>query len=265
MTTPTPALLGSTLDALREHSPLVQCLTNIVAASWSANVLLAAGAAPAMVDNPREAAQFAAIAQGVLINIGTPYAETKAGMAEAVRAAHEHGTPWVLDAVAAGGLGDRTAHARAMLASRPAIVRGNASEIQGLAGGEGGRGVDGVHDAADVLDSARRMAGEHGCVVAVSGPVDHIVDAERTVRIHNGHPLMTRVTGVGCSLGALMAGFAAVTDDALVAAAAATALMTVAGDAAAETAAGPGSFAVALLDQLELLGADDVAARVRLS
>ena len=77
------------------------------------------------------------------------------------------------------------------------------------------------------------MAGLHGTVVAVSGPVDHLTDGDRVVRVGNGHPLLTRVTGVGCALGAMMAGFAAVVDDPLLAAVAATATLTVSGDRAA--------------------------------
>ena len=85
------------------------------------------------------------------------------------------------------------------------------------------------------------------------------------VKVANGHPLLTRVTGVGCALGAMIAGFAAVLDDSLLAAVAATATLTVCGDAAATASAGPGSFAVSLLDQLSLLRPDELAARVRLS
>src|ERR1700691_2496672 len=60
--------------ALRARRPLVQALTNTVSTNFVANVLLSAGASPAMVDNPEEAALFAGIADGVLINLGTPTA-----------------------------------------------------------------------------------------------------------------------------------------------------------------------------------------------
>jgi hydroxyethylthiazole kinase len=85
------------------------------------------------------------------------------------------------------------------------------------------------------------------------------------VRISNGHPWLTRVTGGGCALGALMAAFAAVVPDAVVAAAAATATLTVAADSAAEHSSGPGTFAVALLDELALIQPADLAERVRIS
>src|ERR1700712_5204202 len=120
---------AAALSALRDKAPLVQCLTNIVVAQWTANVLLAVGAAPAMVDNPEEAGPFAAIAGGVLVNLGTPYAETVAAMELAVASAREAGTPWVLDPVAAGALGWRTEIARKLLSESPTVLRGNASEV----------------------------------------------------------------------------------------------------------------------------------------
>lgn len=254
------------LRVLRERSPLVQCLTNIVVAQWTANVLLAVGAAPAMVDNPEEAGAFARIAGGVLVNLGTPYADTASAMEQAVEAATDAGTPWVLDPVAAGALAWRTGIARKLLADRPTVLRGNASEVMALTGGTGGKGVDSVDSPEAALGAAVELAGLHGTVVAISGPVDHLTDGTRVVKVANGHPLLTKVTGVGCALGAMIAGFAAVLDDPLLAAVAATATLTVAADAATESLApaGPGTFAVALLDQLALLTPSELAGRVRL-
>lgn len=259
----TPDHLADALAALREQQPLVQCITNIVVAQWTANVLLAAGAAPAMVDHPDEAGLFAGVAGATLVNTGTPYAETAAAMRAAAQATAQASTPWVLDPVAVGVLPARTGLAREVLEMRPTIVRGNASEIAGLAGGAGGRGVDSVDSAESVLDVARGLAVAHGGVVAVSGEVDHITDGKHLVLVHNGNPMMTKVTGVGCALGALMGAFAAVSQP-LVAATAATALMTVAADRAVARTSGPGSFAVALLDELTAVSPSELAAQVRL-
>jgi hydroxyethylthiazole kinase len=262
----TPQDLADALTALREQPPLVQCLTNIVVAGWTANVLLAVGAAPAMVDNPHEAGEFAAIAGGVLINLGTPYDDTTRAMHLAVSAARKAGTPWVLDPVAAGALGWRTTEAQQLIREAPpTIIRGNASEILAMAGGLGGRGVESVDSPEAALEVAKALATEQHSVIAVSGPTDHITDGNQVVRISNGHPWLTRVTGVGCALGALMAAFAAVVPDAVVAAAAATATLTVAADSAAKETRGPGTFAVALLDELSLIEPADLANRVRLS
>jgi len=262
----TPQDLADGLAAVRDQPPLVQCLTNVVVAGWTANVLLAVGAVPAMVDNPHEAAEFAALAGGVLVNLGTPYDDTAEAMHLAVAQARQAGIPWVLDPVAAGALRWRTGLAQQLLRdASPTILRGNASEILALAGGAGGRGVDSVDSPEGAAEVARVLANQHQSVVAVSGPIDHITDGTQLVRLSNGHPWLTRVTGVGCALGALMAAFAAVVPDSLVAAAAATATLTVAADTAATQSRGPGGFAVALLDELSMLQPADLAARVRIS
>jgi hydroxyethylthiazole kinase len=261
-----PAAVADTLAAVREKTPLVHCLTNIVVAQWTANVLLALGAAPAMVDNAHESGPFAAMADGVLINLGTPYDDTTAAMTAAVASAVQEHTPWVLDPVAVGPLAWRTEVAfRLLEVGTPAIIRGNASEILALAGGSGGRGVDSVDTPEAAMGAGQALAARYGTVVAVSGPVDHITDGERMVKVANGHPWMTRVTGVGCALGAMMAAFASRTNDPLLAAVAATATLTIAAEKAAETSRGPGSFAVALLDELSLLPPEGVAVKVRLS
>lgn len=249
-------------EAVRSTGPLVQCLTNAVTTNFTANVLLALGAAPAMVDIPGEAGPFAGIASGVLINLGTPTAEQREAMLEAAHAAAEGGTPWVLDPVAIGVLPVRTRLAAGLRALRPTVVRGNASEILALDGaGVGGRGVDAADAVDDAVAAARRIARETGGVVAVSGPTDAVTDGEVVVRLGNGHELLTRVTGAGCALGAVMAAFTSTTGDRLAATVAAITVYNVAAERAAEQGAGPGSFAVAFLDALAGLDADTLRRR----
>lgn len=251
------------LKVLRERSPLVQNITNAVATNFTANVLLAIGASPAMVDIPTEAEEFARIASGVLINLGTPHEEARAAMPATAQAARAADTPWVLDPVAVGSLPVRTTLARELVALRPTIVRGNASEILSLAGlGEGGRGVESTDSSEGALDGALSLARTHGAVVAVSGATDVITDGQRVVRLQNGHPLLTKVTGAGCALGAVMAAFASLDEDPLVAAVSASAVYTIAADLAAEKSSGPGSFAAAFLDELANIDPDTIRARM---
>ena len=264
----TPDLTIDLLAQLRAGTPLVQSLTNAVVTNFTANALLALGAAPAMTDIPGEAGPFARIASGVLINLGTPTAEQREAMAEAADAAADAGTPWVLDPVAVGSLPVRTRLAAELLERRPAVIRGNASEIIALAGqGAGGRGVDATDNPEDALPAAQLLAGKYGSVVAVSGPVDLVTDGQDVLRIGNGHPWLTRITGGGCALGAVTAAFlgAAPDVDRLAAAAAGTAVYTVAAEIAAEQAAGPGSFAVAFLDALAAVDAADLTSRLVIS
>ncbi|WP_109212185.1 MULTISPECIES: hydroxyethylthiazole kinase [Microbacterium] len=242
---------AAALTALRESAPLVQCITNAVVTNFTANALLAVGAAPAMCDIPGEADLFAGIADGVLVNLGTPTAEQREAAREAVRST----TRWVLDPVAVGVLPVRTALAAELLEHRPAIIRGNASEILALAGaGAGGRGVDATDGPDAAAGAARSLALRTGGVVAVSGPVDLVTDGERVIRLAGGDALLTRITGGGCSLGAVMAAFLGVCAP-LQAAVAASVLYAVASERAAVRADGPGSFAVAFLDALDAVAA----------
>ncbi|MFP4269139.1 MAG: hydroxyethylthiazole kinase, partial [Alphaproteobacteria bacterium] len=131
------------LDAMRARAPLVQCITNYVAMNPAANALLAAGASPAMVHAPEEAAEFARLADALTINIGTLSAPWLAAMTSAAEAARGADKPWVLDPVACFATGFRRDAAAQLLALRPTVVRGNASEILSLAGAVArGRGAD---------------------------------------------------------------------------------------------------------------------------
>ncbi|AMG84906.1 hydroxyethylthiazole kinase [Microbacterium sp. PAMC 28756] len=255
-------------EEVRAAPPLTHCLTNAVVTGFTANVLLALGAAPAMVDIVGEAGPFAGAASGLLVNLGTPTAEQREASREAVAGALAAATPWVLDPVAIGALPVRTALAHELAARRPTAIRGNASEILALAGhSSGGRGVDATDGTEAAASSARELADRYGSVVAVSGPVDLLTDGERVIRIANGHELLTRVTGGGCALGAVMAAFLGASrgtgTDALTAVAAATLVYTVAAEQAAETSRGPGSFAVGLLDALSAVTAADLRDRAR--
>ncbi|GAA4963824.1 hydroxyethylthiazole kinase [Kineococcus glutinatus] len=253
-------------EALTGAAPLVQCITNSVVQTITANALLAAGAAPAMVDNPHEAAAFAAVASAVLVNVGTPTDDTARAMRLAAAAAAQHGTPWVLDPVAVGALGFRTRLAGELLEHRPAVVRGNASEVLALAGaGGGGREVDSTAAREDAAEAAGALGMSTGAAVAVPGDVDVVTDGTRTVRVSGGDPLLTRTTGAGCALGAVSAATTAAVVLPLLAAVAAHVHVGLAAEVAAEVCGGPGSFAIAWLDALDAVGPDAVRAGARLA
>lgn len=249
----------------------MQCITNTVVQNVTANVLLALGASAAMVDVPTEAGPFARVADALLVNTGTPHAEPRAASLEAAAAAGGSGTPWVLDPVAVGSLPVRTALARDLLALRPTVLRGNASEVLALLGSSaGGRGVDSTAGTDDARASAvDATAGRLLGAVAVSGPVDLVVgpgDAGVPVRVANGTELLTRITGGGCALGAVIAAFASVVPgDPVAAAVAGTAVHTIAAELAARDAGGPGTFQPLFLDRLASLTPDDVVREARIS
>ncbi len=239
---------------LRAQRPLVHNVTNFVVMNFTANVLLAAGASPAMVHAVEEAEAFVALSRALVVNIGTLDSPFVAGMERAAGAARSNGIPWVLDPVGVGATAYRNDVAGRLLALGPSVVRGNASEIIALAGLSGARpkGVDSTAGSEDALAAARSLSTRAGTVVAVTGSTDYVVDGEEVVAIPGGHPMSQDVTGTGCATSALVGACLAVAPPAR-AAVAALALMKAAAARAAADDPGPGTFAVRLLDALNAL------------
>ncbi|WP_404376573.1 hydroxyethylthiazole kinase [Vreelandella aquamarina] len=253
--------LGDMLATLRGTTPLVHCITNYVAMNSTANLLLATGASPAMLHAPEEVAEFTAIAGALSINIGTistPWAES---MQLAARTANATGTPWVLDPVAVGATAFRQQVCTALLAYRPSVIRANASEVMALAGlASQGRGVDATASTDEAQQAAIDLARQQRCIVAMTGETDFVTDGTLHYRLTGGHPLMPRVTTLGCGVSALVAAFVAANQaHPLPATLAALACFSIAGSRAGEQASGPGSFQVALLDALYALTPNDLS------
>lgn len=243
---------GALLDAMRAASPLVQCITNYVAMNIAANVMLAAGASPAMVHTQEEAGEFAAIAGALTINIGTLSPAFVSGMKAAIAGASEARKPWVLDPVAHFATAYRRQTTRELVALKPAIIRGNASEILALAGeASSGSGVDSRDPVARAEAAAADLARRHACVIAVTGETDFVTDGRQSVRISGGSPFMPKVTALGCSLTCLLGAFAAIRPQApFQASVAALAAFKVAGKRAHAQSNGAGSFSWRFLDAL---------------
>ncbi|WP_420846538.1 hydroxyethylthiazole kinase [Mixta mediterraneensis] len=248
------ALVASILHQFRQHAPLVHCMTNDVVQTFSANVLLALNASPAMVIDVDEAAQFSGFADALLINVGTLTRDRQLAMQAAVTAANKAGTPWTLDPVVVGALKLRSEFCQQLLRQKPAAIRGNASEILALAQqAAGGRGVDSLHQADAALEAAQQLARDYQTIVIVTGEVDYVTHGARILSVAGGNPLMTRVVGTGCALSAVVAAFSSLPGDALLNAASACRIMALAGEKAAAQSQGPGSFVAAFLDALWLL------------
>ncbi|MDR0806535.1 MAG: hydroxyethylthiazole kinase [Enterobacteriaceae bacterium] len=240
------------LAQLREHSPLVHCLTNQVVQNFTANVLLAIGASPAMVVAQQEVADFSAVASALLVNVGTLNDDQREAMLAAITSANKAGVAWVLDPVAVGGLTYRTDFCRQLLTMQPTAIRGNASEIMALAGlAAAGRGVDSADDSLAALPAAVKLAKETGAIIAVTGEIDYITDGQISYALPFGDALMTRVVGTGCALSAVVAAFVSLKQgNALEQVATACLVMAYCGGLAAAQSAGPGSFVPRFLDGL---------------
>lgn len=254
--------------SVRDQSPLVHNITNYVVMNTTANALLAVGASPVMAHAQAEVKEMVSIAGSVLINIGTLDEYGSESMLLAAEAAHVLGKPWVLDPVGAGATPFRDRLLKKLVQFRPAVIRGNASEILAMAKANTSvtKGVDSTASSLDAVTAARSLVDQYQSVVCISGETDITVDHEgSTVLTRNGHPLMTKVTGLGCTASALIAAFTAVTEDKTGAAVAAMALLGVAGELARKQSAGPGSLQMNIIDKLYTITEAEFLSQVKVS
>ena len=257
------AYTSNSLETIRKTAPLIHNITNYVVMNSSANALLATGASPVMAHCRSEVEEMVSLSGALVLNIGTLTEDWVESMIWAARAANLKGIPVILDPVGAGATRLRTEAAKKIIGEcAVTVLRGNASEIFSLNSANiTSKGVESSLLLTDeMVDAAVTMSRDLNCVVAISGPVDCVTDGRRVFRIANGHPLMTKVTGMGCGLSAVTGAFCAVdiTDPAR-ATAAAFGYYGLCGDLAVMMSDKPGSFSVAFFDQLYAVGQDELS------
>ncbi|MDR3335208.1 MAG: hydroxyethylthiazole kinase [Treponema sp.] len=244
------------VDAVRETSPLIHCITNFVSVNDCANILLAFGASPAMIGDFDEAYDFATISGALYINIGTSTRQDEAGILHAALGAKAAGKPIVFDPVGCGAIPRRIAvleHLHHVTGID--IIKGNMGEIMALAGQSVTvKGVDSDGDVEGIEESAIALAKKYRCTIAATGKADVVTDGKELVRLRNGVELLTKITGAGCMAGALCGASAAAASlkggTMFAATVAAITALSIAGEIAAEKTALPGSFRVALIDAI---------------
>jgi hydroxyethylthiazole kinase len=199
----------------------------------TANVLLAAGCEPSMTTDPDEIGDICQSANALLVNLGTLDHERRHAIEIGIDVMQQHGKAWVLDPVMIDRAANRRAYALDLLAHNPAIIRGNDNECRALPASS--------------------------AILAISGIEDVVIAPHGRIVLSHGHRYGSMMTGGGCALSALMAGFAAVDIAPARAAVAGFAAYGIAQDIAARDAEGPGSFAVRLLDELANLTPERMA------
>lgn len=259
-------MLWRDIQRIREEAPLIHNITNYVVMNTTANALLAIGASPIMAHAIEEVEDIVRAAGALVLNIGTLSPPWVDAMIRAGREASRRNIPVVLDPVGSGATQFRTSTAQSLIReAAPTFIRGNASEIRSLILSEQAtKGVESIHSSDETVDAARSLSRNCRCVVSVSGATDIVVAGTSTFRISNGHPMMAKVTGLGCTASSMTAAFAAVNSSHLRAAAHAMALMGIAGEMAAERSEGPGSLQMHFLDALYFIQESDIEQRLRM-
>ena len=257
-------LVKQDLNAIRKQSPLIHNITNMVVMNNTANGLLAIGASPVMAHSIDEVADMTKIASALVLNIGTLDSKVIQSMEKSGLVAKKQNIPIVLDPVGVGATPFRGTCCKQLIEKcSPSIIRGNASEIIALHGTQKKtKGVDSTDSSTDALSAAKALAKETRSIVVVSGHIDYITNGIEVEEVKNGHPMMERVTGMGCTATAIVACFAAVNPNPFLAALHGMVVMGVAGEIAAEKSRGNGSLQMNFLDELYLLTGETLEKRI---
>ncbi|NLI12651.1 hydroxyethylthiazole kinase [Pelotomaculum propionicicum] len=254
--------IAGVLRSVREKTPLVQAITNYVTINDCANILLCFGASPAMCEAKTEVEDFTGLISSLYINIGTLTEEQKEAALLAARKASELNKPIVLDPVACCAIPRKMTIIKELFENaKISVIKGNTGEIKFLAGYAGKvRGVDSIDDGQGAVEACVSLARQYNTIVAATGETDIITDGERVCFIHNQTPMLTRITGAGCMVGALTAAAAGVTEDRFTSSAAALMAMSLAGEMAANSLEKqlPGTFRMRLFDCLHNLTEEDI-------
>ncbi|MGC6404893.1 hydroxyethylthiazole kinase [Bisgaard Taxon 45] len=259
------------LQQIRAQNPLIHNITNVVAANFSANGLLAIGASPLMSAAMEEMHEVPRLSQALVINIGTLMGKEVSAMVLAGKTANQVGIPVVLDPVGVGATTFRKQTVETLLSEvKFAAIRGNAGELATIAQVDWqAKGVDVGSGNADLAEIARCVAEKYQCIAMISGATDYLSDGKRQVQIHNGTPLFPKITASGCLLSAICGAFLAVAEpaqyfDAMLEACTAYAI---AGELAAQPLSDTqhGQFYLGLLDQLASLSPEKIKQYARIS
>ncbi len=258
------------LENVSKTTPLVHCITNYVTVNDVANVLLACGGSPIMADDEMEVEEITSICSALYINIGTLNERTISSMLRTGKKANALSHTLVLDPVGAGASVLRTKTTFTLLDNiKFNVIRGNISEIKTVYRGSGTtQGVDA--DVADAITDtnldeavsfAKKLSQRTGAVIAITGAIDIVADSERAYVIRNGHPTMSKVSGTGCMLSAIIAAFVSANQDqALLATATAVCIMGLVGELAfkrvTEENRGSSSLRTYIIDEISKMSAE---------
>lgn len=250
------------IDELREKNPLVLCLTNFVVTNFTANVLLASGCSPIMSFDGREISELCSISQAVLINIGTLNEDFEDLIFKAIETLKIKNIPVVFDPVGSGATKQRTELTKKiinLLNNGNLIIKGNASEILSILDLGNSRGVDSVDSSDNVIEIGKKISSQFNCKVCITGKNDYIIkeNGEKILKLSNGSKLLQKITGTGCALGGLIAGFSSLNKNNSIEKAIST--FNIASEIAEKNSESKiGSFQIELLNQLGNIKSEEV-------
>ena len=272
--------IEAAVKAVKKQKPLTHVITHQIAANDTANCILALGARPIMSEHPAEMAEVVIAAGALGVSLGNINDSRLRAIRLAGHTACIYGRPHIIDCVGTAVSRLRLDFARRYIADfKPAVVKGNASELLALVGCPNHAiGVDaGEEDAlyrqleagdtrAEAVTVLAEFARSNETVIVITGAKDIVLDGRNVALVSNGTPLLGKITGSGCMLTGIITAFLGAGEVPLTAAMAGLTLYGAAGERAAAQAGSihPGTFHSLLFDALAELSEEPFEAKVKL-
>lgn len=237
---------------IEEKHPLIHNITNYVAMNFVANCLLAIGTSPIMARASEEVEEISANCDALALNLGILEKESIKAMKIAGMAAKQKNIPIVLDVVGVGATAFRMQAATEIISScHPTVIKGNASEIKSLYALQIDEvGIDSSIESTEIMEQAKLLAEKLSCIIVVTGSTDIITNGITTEYVSLGHPMMRKVTAMGCASTGIIAAFLSISSNPFSACVHAMQAMGMAGERASAISKGNGSMMINFLDEL---------------
>lgn len=201
---------------LKEKTPLVHSITNYVTVNDCANIILAVGGSPIMADSGIEVEEITSICNALVINIGTLNERSIDSMIKAGKKSIQIGNPTLLDPVGVGASKLRLETTLKLLQEIPfSVISGNASEIKTIYKESGKtKGVDANEEDKveeenldEMVKMCKDLSKRTGAIISLTGAIDIVASSEKANILYNGNSLMSKVTGTGCMLSAVIGAY----------------------------------------------------------
>ena len=198
------------------NAPLINCLTNHITINDCANVILEVGGKPIMAEHHKEVEEITAISNSLVINIGNITNERMKAIMLSGNVAKVKNIPIIIDVVGVGCSRRRLDFANKFISQCcPNIIKGNMSEIKALS--EIAHNANGIDvGSADIITEdnllnavniAKMLSEKTNSVIVITGKIDIVAQGEKAYLIRNGCDMLSKITGTGCMLNAIIGTF----------------------------------------------------------
>lgn len=251
-------------NEVKEHSPLIHCITNPISINGCANIVLALGGKPIMAEHPKEVEKITEISKALAVNLGNITDTRIKSIYLSGLTAKNNNIPHIIDLVGVGISPLRLDFGKKYIKDcKPNIIKGNMSEIKAILNLKSSPiGIDvGENDKIknnNLVESIRigkDLANKTNATIVITGKLDIITDGKSSYVVKNGVDFLSSITGTGCMLNTLIASLMPYASP-LCSALAGTLILTISGELS-ENTRGTGSFMVDLLDNIYSMKFED--------